>query len=95
MTSIIPFPSQQRNGHARKVAAQLAKARSNKEADHILSRAVLSHCRQMQAAGISSQDVEKQRVDYLTTIHIECRKVGAVWVPHIPLQDSSNPGGAA
>lgn len=92
MTSIIPFPSRLRTGHARKVATQLAKARSNREADHILSRAVRSHIRQMQSVGIIDQEVQKQRLDFLMSIHVECRKVGAGWLPAL---DLGEPGGAA
>lgn len=92
MTSIIPFPSRLRTGHARKVATQLANARSNREADHILSRAVRSHIRQMQSVGIIAQEIENQRVDFLISIHFECRKVGAGWLPALEIGGS---GGAA
>ncbi|WP_409527118.1 DUF6074 family protein [Rhizobium sp. P32RR-XVIII] len=46
-----PFPSASRVGHASKIARQLSKARTNREADNVLSRAVHAHCRQMKHAG--------------------------------------------
>jgi len=95
MTSIIPFPSRLRTGHARKVATQLARARSNREADHILSRAIRSYVLQMQSVGIIDQEIERQRIDFLVTIHIECRKVGAGWLPNISALELGEPGGAA
>ena len=95
MTSIIPFPCRLRTGHARKVATQLAKARSNREADHILSRAVHSHLRQMHSVGIVDQEIERQRIDFLVAIRFECKKVGARWLPSISSLDIGEPGGAA
>ncbi|KQW62715.1 MULTISPECIES: DUF6074 family protein [unclassified Ensifer] len=95
MTLIIPFPSRMRTGHARKVATQLAKARSNREADHILSRAIRSYVLQMQSIGIVDQEIKRQRIEFLTTIHLECQTVGAGWLPNISSLDLGESGGAA
>jgi len=95
MTSVIPFPSRLRIGYARKVATQLAKARSNREADHILSRALLSHLRQMHSVGIVDHEIERQRIDFLMTIHVECQKVGAGWLPNISSLNIGDSGGVA
>uniref|UniRef100_UPI003F4994BF DUF6074 family protein n=1 Tax=Ensifer adhaerens TaxID=106592 RepID=UPI003F4994BF len=95
MTPIIPFPSRRRTGHARKVATQLSKARSNREADHILSRAVRSYVLQMQSIGILEQEIKRQRLEFLTTIHVECQKVGAEWLPNISSLHIADSGGTA
>ncbi len=95
MTSIIPFPSRSRTGHARKVATQLSKARSNREADHILSRAIRSYVLQMQSIGILDQEIKRQRVEFLMSIYVECQKVGAGWLPNISSLDLGGSGGAA
>ncbi|WP_420895289.1 DUF6074 family protein [Sinorhizobium meliloti] len=92
MTSIILFPSRLRTGHARRVATQLARARSNREADHILSRAIRSHTQQMKSVGIVDREIERQRTEFLMTIHVECRNVGAGWLPALEV---GGPRGAA
>lgn len=90
---VIPFPSWRKVGQSRKVAYQLAKARSEREASHLLSRAVQSHVRQLLGAGIEASEVERQRGYLLAAIHSECVKVGAVWVPGVRV--ASDDGGAA
>ncbi|OQP84202.1 hypothetical protein BTR14_20585 [Rhizobium rhizosphaerae] len=92
---IIPFPSRHRIGHAGKVARQLAKARTNREADAILSKALEAHCRQMTRAGIAATDIEKERHGFKVAIRIECEKIDAAWVPNLEPLSSGTPRGAA
>jgi hypothetical protein len=94
--AIIPFPTSNRVGHARRIAEQLSKARSNREADHVLTRSVIALCRQMRHAGIPADEVELQRLEYLKLIDSQCRRLNARWMPDIPTQSESiGPGGAA
>ncbi|MBY3075849.1 hypothetical protein HFO73_01085 [Rhizobium laguerreae] len=93
MTSIIPFPSRLRYGHARKVAAQLASARTRREANHLLNRAIEIHSRQLFAASIQSDMIDQERSAFLCTIHEECRKLGSTWRPEV--SEDNRPGGAA
>lgn len=91
---IIPFPARLRTGHARKVAVQLSKARTNREADHVLSRAVETFCRHLAAADVPAAEIESERLAYLKAIDAECNKVNASWRPVVsPVSDNS--GGAA
>ncbi|MBX4895437.1 MULTISPECIES: DUF6074 family protein [Rhizobium] len=93
MTLIIPFPSRLRSGHARKVAVQLATARTRREANHFLNRAIEIHERQLFAALIHGDKIDQERSAFLYTIHEECRKLGSTWRPEIP--EDNRPGGAA
>ncbi|MBB4215575.1 hypothetical protein FHT79_002744 [Rhizobium sp. BK212] len=93
MTLIIPFPSRLRSGHARKVAAQLAAARTRREANHFLNRAIEIHERQLFAAFIQSDKIDQERSAFLCTIHEECRKLGSTWRPEV--SEDNRPGGAA
>lgn len=81
--AIIPFPSRLRDGYARKIAVQLSKARSNREANHLLSRAVDTLIRQMRAIGISEQQIDRERVSYVFLIFMHCREIGSEWGPDI------------
>ncbi len=93
---IIPFPSASRVGHASKIARQLSKARTNREADHVLSRAVHAHCRQLKHAGVTAEEIERQRVEFLELIEKQCHRLNARWLPEIPCRSESiEPGGAA
>lgn len=93
--NVIPFPAGLRIGHARKVAVQLSKARSNREADHVLTRAVQAYCRQMRAAGIPDEAIEKQEIEFLRLIDRECDSVTARWRPALPSMHGNDPKGAA
>lgn len=91
---VIPFPARLRTGHARKIAVQLGKARSQREADHVLTRAVETFCRHLETAGVPADDIEAERVAYLKAIDHECNTVNASWRPVVtPMSD--NTGGAA
>lgn len=95
---VIPFPSQKRTGHARRVAESLSKARTNREADRILTQACRSFRDQMQAAGIPMDDIRREHDLFLRAIHAECDRIGAKWMPSLPEDVSScgpTPGGAA
>ncbi len=90
---VIPFPASLRTGHARKIAVQLAKARSQRAADHVLSRAVETFCRHLMSADVPAEDIERERLSYLKVIDHECNKVNAYWRPALaPATDNS--GGA-
>jgi hypothetical protein len=91
---IIPFPARLRTGHARKVAVQLSKARTNREADHVLTRAVETFCRHLETAGVPDAEIDMERVAYLKAIDHECNKVNASWRPVVS-PASETPGGAA
>lgn len=93
MSHVTPFPAWYRVGHASKVAAQLAKARSHREASHILSRVMTAFIGQLDDANIEATTIERQRIDYLLRIDAECRLIGAGWAPELPLQEK--PGGVA
>lgn len=92
---IIPFPSFLRLGHAKKVALLLAGAKTNKDADWRLNRAMAAHYRQMENAGLSVEDVEKQRRDYLFAIHCQCVVIESKWLPNLPSRKNGTSGGAA
>lgn len=88
---VIPFPADKRTGHARRVAAHLAKARSNREADFALTRACKAFCKQLRSAGIPQDEIDRQQAAFLHTISRECRRIGARWVPD---QQRHDGGGA-
>ncbi|MCS3741969.1 DUF6074 family protein [Rhizobium sp. BK661] len=93
---IIPFPSASRVGHASKIARQLSKARTNREADRVLSRAIDAHSRQMSRAGVGVDEVERERREFLELIEKQCHRLNARWLPQIPYRSESfEPGGAA
>jgi len=95
---VIPFPTDKRVGHARKVAEQLAGARTNREADWALTRACTALRNQMRAAGIPEDEIARQHDTFLRTISTECDRIKTKWMPTLP-DDSgcydSPPGGAA
>ncbi|CAN7292733.1 DUF6074 family protein [Neorhizobium sp. LjRoot104] len=84
MTLIIPFPSKRRSGHARKIADQLSRSRSDREAEHILSRALNAYERQMHSASIPDAEIDLERSDFIFSIYEECRKLGSAWRPMMP-----------
>lgn len=89
---VIPFPARRRGGHARKVACQLAKARTNREADWVLHRALSSAHDQLVKAGIEGPDAEAEVSDLRELIRLHCISIDARWVP---CHDESSRGGAA
>lgn len=94
---IIPFPTKLRTGHARKIAEQLDQARTNREADSKLTRASQTLCRQMRAAGLPEDEIERQHQAFLRLISRECGRIRAKWSPVLPddQHQSPTPGGAA
>lgn len=91
---VIPFPSRLRSGHARKVAAQLAAARTKREADFILIRAMEAHERQMARSGVEQEDLRQQLGEWKATIYNECLNLKSKWVPAFQ-GEARNPEGAA
>ncbi|WP_372493061.1 DUF6074 family protein [Aliihoeflea aestuarii] len=91
--AVIPFPALKRSGHARKIAQQLSKARTNREADWILHRALSSAHDQMVKAGILSSDADDELGDFRFLIHSHCIRINARWVP--ALEDDRTSGGVA
>lgn len=94
---VIPFPTEKRVGHARRVAELLDKARTNREADWALTRACRSLREQMKAAGIPADEIGRQHATFLKTIIAECDRIKAKWTPTLPdnPQCHGAPGGAA
>lgn len=92
---VIPFPADKRTGHARRVAGQLDKARSNREADFALTRACKAFCNQLGLAGIPQDEIDRQHEVFLQTISRECLRIGAKWMPMAPEQRQHDGGGAA
>jgi hypothetical protein len=92
---VIPFPTCFRVGHARKVAEQLDQARTNKEADARLTRACQTLRRQMRAAQISPEEIERQHETFLHMICAECERIRAKWTPDLSGGDHGTPPGAA
>lgn len=93
---VIPFPTRLRTGHARKVAEQLAQARTNREADSRLTRACQTLKRQMRAAGIPEDEIDRQHETFLRAISRECDRIRAKWSPVLPDdQNTGTPPGAA
>jgi len=94
---VVPFPTDKRVGHARRVAEQLDHARTNKEADSRLTRACQTLKRQMREAGISGDEIDRQSDAYLLVISVECERIRARWSPVLPEDERQGPrpGGAA
>ncbi|MEW9615930.1 hypothetical protein AB3G45_19125 [Shinella sp. S4-D37] len=66
----------------------LKNARSEREAHHIIGRAVETFERQMVAAAIPCAHVARERHDYLVAIDLQCRQNGSMWTPVAqPTQD--------
>lgn len=78
---VIAFPSRLRTGHARKVARQMARARTGREAQYALRRAMTSHEDHLRRAGLPADEIERQMLDFRALIHRECRLARAHWLP--------------
>jgi hypothetical protein len=91
---VIPFPSSKQVGHARRVAEALAKARTSREADRVLTRSHQSFCRQLNAAGFPEDEITRQHESFLCVVNAECEKIQANWMPVMP-GEGRRPGGAA
>lgn len=94
---VIPFPTKLRVGHARKIAEQLDQSRTNREADSKLTRACQTLKRQMRAAGLPEDEIERQHDAFLEAIGAECDRIRAKWSPVLPdnQRKGPTPGGAA
>lgn len=93
----IPFPARARTGHARKVAQQMAKARTLNEAQWAFTRARDSFVNQMRKAGIADNEIEQELIDFSRTIHSHCISERSQWVPCLQEQAQyrHSPDGAA
>lgn len=89
---VVAFPADKRMGHARQVAQQLAQARTNREADWILHRAVLSLHNQMARAGFDGDEINQQTDALRQIIYRQCVNINAKWRPDL---DDHETGGAA
>jgi hypothetical protein len=50
----------------------------------------------MKHAGVPTDQIEQQRVEYLELIERQCHRLNARWLPQIPCRSESiEPGGAA
>ncbi len=90
---VVPFPSKGRAGHAGRVADQLKRARSNREADWILNRALSAHHDQMGRAGLSLAIREVELETYRNLIHQQCLDRKSRWIPSLPVWGDRNPTG--
>lgn len=90
--SLIAFPAEKRTGHALKVAHQLAKARTNREADWALSRALRTFEDQMIAAGFPRAEIVCQTKAMVKAIHHHCEVINSKWLPSV---EEIDPEGAA
>jgi hypothetical protein len=91
--TVIAFPAQKRRGHAFKVAHQLSKARTNKEADWILTRALIPYHERLLEAGISPSVADRQVDDFRKLIFNRCVAIGSKWMPD--MDDCNGQGGGA
>jgi|GEM_PF-1825128 len=91
--AVIAFPADRRTGHARKVAVHLSKARTNKEADWVLSRALVTYHDKLFLGGISSSEAGRLMDVFRRLIFKECLAINSKWLPAI--DDASSHGGAA
>jgi hypothetical protein len=92
---VLPFPIAFRIGAARKVAEQLSRAKTNREADHVLTRAHGTMRGQFERAGLSYH--EKDRDAFARMIRAECDRRRSKWVPTLPEDGPQHrqPDGAA
>lgn len=90
---VIAFPADKRRGHAFKIANQLAKARTNKEADWTLTRALVSYQDKLMEAGVSPALAKRHVEAFERLIWQRCVAIGSKWAP--TLDDAGNGGGAA
>ena len=92
---IVVFPSCSRIGFARKVAKQLAHARTNREADWVLARALDTHHDQMARVGAAADLIKNEVADLRDLIHSECLVRNSPWIPATPQSSASEHGGNA
>lgn len=93
---IIPFPTEKRVGYARKVALNISKGSTLRDANHRLNRSVSAMRNQMNKAGIAPDEIERQVEDFLYLLHRECWQIGSKFAPHLPeAEDRGDTGGAA
>lgn len=90
---VIPFPARYRSGHLRKVASQLAAARTHREADHVLNRAASAFASQLARAGLSPDQVSEHRRDFVRALHTHCMAIRSKWVPDVPETFTHTNGG--
>ncbi|RLP23642.1 hypothetical protein D8676_19030 [Mesorhizobium sp. YM1C-6-2] len=90
---VIAFPADKRKGHAFKVAHQLSKARTNKEADWILTRALVSYHDHLIRAGLSASVASRQTEVFKRLIFERCEVIDSRWRPTIDIPEHG--GGAA
>jgi hypothetical protein len=81
MTTIIPFPSSKRRGHAVKVALLLKSARTQREAEHLLNRSGKTFQKQLREANIDAATIDMETNDCLALIRQECCACGSHWGP--------------
>lgn len=92
---VVAFPSNRRVGHARRVADQLARARSHREGDWVLHRALWTHHDQMVRAGIPSGDLDREVERFRVIIHNQCLYRTSRWIPTLPERDEDLTGASA
>ena len=94
--TVIPFPGRRRLGHANRIAIQLSKARTQREANHIVSRATATFWRQMLSAGVTEVETSREIREFLIAVNRQCATLDSAWQTHVPpLLDRQDPGGAA
>ncbi|KQZ19336.1 hypothetical protein ASD50_07575 [Mesorhizobium sp. Root552] len=81
--TIIAFPAEKRRGHAYRVAHQLSKSRTNKEADWVLTRALVSYHDRLSAAGIPASEAGRLMGVFRRLIFNECLALGSRWSPDL------------
>jgi hypothetical protein len=90
---VVSFPSTHLTGHARRVAEQLARARSRYEADLFLNWALRARLGELIRAGLSPRQVLDQRDEFKRLIHRQCIQIGSEWMP-VDHDDSKRKGAA-
>jgi hypothetical protein len=81
--TIIAFPAEKRSGHAFRVANQLSKARTNKQADWVLTRPLVSYHDRLIAAGIPEPEAGRLMDVFRRLIFNECVALGSHWMPDL------------
>ncbi|WP_424433661.1 DUF6074 family protein [Parvibaculum sp.] len=92
--TVIAFPAEKRSGHAFRVAHQLSKARTNKEADWVLTRALVSYHDRLFAAGFSAAEAGRLMSVFRRLIFNECLAVGSKWTPDLDDEFIPSNGGS-
>lgn len=81
MTNVTPFPASRRHGHALKVALLLKKARTQREAEHIVKRTGQTAQKQLRAAGLPEDSVTREALAFLVLVRMACYACGSRWAP--------------